>query len=197
MRPKTSKSKENILDAAIPIFAEIGYGGLTMRSLASDVGITAASLYHHFPDKKSLHLAAMKRAFSGKDQVLSSALEGAKTHKEKLSQFVHALIIQVGKDKTYRRLIQRELLDGDEERLKALAEIVFKDIFDGAVSLTSDLDKNKDPHLLAVSIAGLVIYHYLLTPLRPFFSDYKPVHDDTEILHEHIMQLLTQGLDHI
>ncbi|RXH58882.1 Transcriptional regulator, TetR family [Granulicella sibirica] len=38
-----------------------GYSGLNFRDLAEDVGIRAASIYHHFPSKADLATAVAKR----------------------------------------------------------------------------------------------------------------------------------------
>nr|WP_165446142.1 TetR/AcrR family transcriptional regulator [Bradyrhizobium uaiense] len=38
-----------------------GYGGLNFRDLADDVGIKAASIYHHFPSKAELGTAVARR----------------------------------------------------------------------------------------------------------------------------------------
>ena len=40
------KSKTEILDIAIPLFAEAGFNGVSMRAIAGEVGIKAAGLYH-------------------------------------------------------------------------------------------------------------------------------------------------------
>ncbi|OQP81880.1 TetR/AcrR family transcriptional regulator [Xanthomonas phaseoli pv. dieffenbachiae] len=47
--------------AATRIAQAHGYSGLNVRSLAEDVGIKAASLYHHFPSKADLAAAVAKR----------------------------------------------------------------------------------------------------------------------------------------
>jgi TetR/AcrR family transcriptional regulator, biofilm operon repressor len=51
-------TKHKILDAAIDLFATRGYHESSMRSIASAVGIKAASLYSHFKSKESI-LAAI------------------------------------------------------------------------------------------------------------------------------------------
>ena len=38
-----------------------GYGGLNFRDLAAEVGIKAASIYHHFPSKADLGAAVARR----------------------------------------------------------------------------------------------------------------------------------------
>lgn len=50
-RPLT---KDEILQHALAIADEHGLEGLTMRRLADAVGVEAASLYHHFPNKDAL-----------------------------------------------------------------------------------------------------------------------------------------------
>lgn len=57
----TSNAREDILEAAKKAAQAHGYGGLSMRDLAADVGIKAASLYYHFPSKAELASAVAKR----------------------------------------------------------------------------------------------------------------------------------------
>jgi len=57
----SSNSRENILAAARSAAKARGYGGLNFRELAEDVGIRAASMYHHFPSKADLGAAVAKR----------------------------------------------------------------------------------------------------------------------------------------
>jgi TetR/AcrR family transcriptional repressor of nem operon len=58
---KISKSREAILAAARRTAQAHGYGGLNFRDLAAEVGIKAASIYHHFPSKADLGAAVAKR----------------------------------------------------------------------------------------------------------------------------------------
>ncbi|NKJ03009.1 TetR/AcrR family transcriptional regulator [Novosphingobium sp. SG707] len=55
-----SKSEE-ILAAARQSAQAHGYAGLNFRDLADEVGIKAASIYHHFPSKADLGAAVAKR----------------------------------------------------------------------------------------------------------------------------------------
>jgi len=54
-------SRESILAAAKLAAQAHGYCGLNFRDLASEVGIKAASIYHHFPSKSDLGSAVAKR----------------------------------------------------------------------------------------------------------------------------------------
>lgn len=57
----SSNAREDILEVAKQSAQAHGYGGLSMRDLAAEVGIKAASLYYHFPSKADLASAVAKR----------------------------------------------------------------------------------------------------------------------------------------
>jgi TetR/AcrR family transcriptional repressor of nem operon len=57
----STSSSDKILAVATKIAQAHGYGGLNLRALAGEVGIKAASLYHHFPSKADLAAAVAKR----------------------------------------------------------------------------------------------------------------------------------------
>lgn len=47
-------TRERILTCAVALLDAEGAGALSMRRLASEVGIEAMSLYHHFPNKEAI-----------------------------------------------------------------------------------------------------------------------------------------------
>jgi AcrR family transcriptional regulator len=47
-------TKDRIMDAAIVLFSDRGYDNVSMRDIASKVGIKAASIYNHFPSKRDI-----------------------------------------------------------------------------------------------------------------------------------------------
>lgn len=65
-----TNSSDKILAAATKIAQAHGYGGLNIRNLAADVGIKAASIYHHFPSKADLAAAVAKRYWEDSAAVL-------------------------------------------------------------------------------------------------------------------------------
>lgn len=70
-------SSDKILAAATRIAQAHGYSGLNVRTLAEQVGIKAASLYHHFPSKADLAAAVARRYWEDSAAVLASlAAEG-------------------------------------------------------------------------------------------------------------------------
>lgn len=54
MKLKTETRKEEIINTAAKLFKERGYSAVTMRDLASAMGIKAASLYNHIKSKQEI-----------------------------------------------------------------------------------------------------------------------------------------------
>jgi len=54
MTPKSIRTRQKILDAALLLFIEKGYEKATMRQIALQVGMAPGSLYHHFPTKEHI-----------------------------------------------------------------------------------------------------------------------------------------------
>jgi TetR/AcrR family transcriptional regulator, transcriptional repressor for nem operon len=70
----SSSSKEAILAAARRTAQAHGYSGLNFRDLADEVGIKAASIYHHFPSKADLGAAVARRYWEDTAAHLESML---------------------------------------------------------------------------------------------------------------------------
>lgn len=61
-------SREDILLAAADVLRQHGYDATTMKDIAAEVNLTAASLYHHFENKDALLLAVLE---DGLDHVIA------------------------------------------------------------------------------------------------------------------------------
>jgi len=46
--------RAELLDKAFPLFADRGYGGVTMRGLAKALGVSTGTLYHYFSGKPDI-----------------------------------------------------------------------------------------------------------------------------------------------
>ncbi|MBI9074997.1 MAG: TetR/AcrR family transcriptional regulator [Desulfatibacillum sp.] len=55
--------KDEILDQAVQIMFEEGFEGLSMRKLASAMGMTAANIYNYYRSKDEIYLAIQKQGF--------------------------------------------------------------------------------------------------------------------------------------
>jgi len=60
--PEPGSTRERILNAAERLFAEQGYGNVSMPAIAAAAGITAGAIYKHFESKDELFFHVVHRA---------------------------------------------------------------------------------------------------------------------------------------
>ena len=183
-----------ILECAISLFASAGFAGVSMREIAAAVGITPAALYHHFANKQALHLEAMRHAYEQHADARLAALAPEGSPEERLERFVATISADLRANSDLRLLMQREYLDGDEQRLRLLVEHVFRKQFDTLMALAKSLAPQYDPHLLVISIFGLVMYHFETTAIRYFLPGYRVEHDDPAVIAQHVVHLILHGV---
>jgi AcrR family transcriptional regulator len=57
-RPRSAEADEAIVDAALAVFAEEGFDGLTMEAVAARAGVGKATVYRRYPGKAELVIRA-------------------------------------------------------------------------------------------------------------------------------------------
>lgn len=68
--------RAEIVAAARELLEQDGEGALTMRSIASRLGIRAPSLYKHFPDKEAIEVELIATGFTELGEALEAAVSG-------------------------------------------------------------------------------------------------------------------------
>lgn len=190
-RPDTQKA---ILEAAIRLFAGLGFSGVTTRMVAREVGIGIATLYHHFSDKESLYLAAVKHAYSHRAREFTMLSQMHKPPLERLRHMVVRFAHIAAADPYFTRLVKREQLEGDPVRIRMLVESTLGEQVAATYRLIEDLGTDYDPHLLMMSLLGMILHHYEAASMSPLFDHFEASHLDPDVIAEHVFKLLTQGL---
>ncbi len=88
MRPEGRSMRENILVAAVQLFAQYGYHAAPLRDIARLAGIQAASIYHHYPSKQALLVKIMETYM----QRLNASLEHILSEYDDPSRRLHEAI---------------------------------------------------------------------------------------------------------
>lgn len=187
-------TQQSILLKAVALFARHGFAGVSMRDVAGAVEVSVSTVYHHFPSKEDLYISAFKEAFADKADQWANAQEIEGSPKEKLTLFVGRFTHMMYADQEFRTLLQRELMDDNPARLKVLAEEVFAPQFQQMSALARDIAPDRDPHMLAISMAALVMYHLDTAPIRKFLGGWVPKHDHPDEIAQHVVSLLLEGV---
>lgn len=71
---KATLSREAFVDAALQVIDEVGVEKLSMRKVASQLGVSPMAMYKHFPNKEELLVAALDAFIAQADVLPDSAL---------------------------------------------------------------------------------------------------------------------------
>ena len=83
----SGNAREAILEAARRTAQAHGYGGLNFRDIGAEVGIKAASIYHHFQSKADLGAAVARRYWEDSAAYLESLLQNSPGPLEALRRY--------------------------------------------------------------------------------------------------------------
>jgi AcrR family transcriptional regulator len=76
-----SDARERVLDAAEKLFAERGYRAVTLKDIATAIGIRHASLYHHVPGgKEELFIEVTERNLARHREGIAAAIAESPQH---------------------------------------------------------------------------------------------------------------------
>jgi len=201
-RPKASEAKDTrqeLLDAALELFAQNGFHGTGLRDIARAVGIRESAVYHHFPSKESLLEALLTQAPSEAPAHVGAFLQAPLP--EDLAPFFESLLVGLlERCATLRERKRFRVMMNDGLRLALEGRVRFMDKVGGAareqmLQLMRRLVENGrlvgDPELLGVSFMAPVMMWRQLQELNPshrFFADYRA------FAKGHVRQFLAGGL---
>jgi AcrR family transcriptional regulator len=134
-------TREEIIRAALKLFAEFGYRGTSLRRLASAVGIEAGSLYNHFSSKAEL-LADMvlfgtRELLLGVGELVAAAPADPV---ERLRTAIRAHIVFYAIHKEQVQVLEREvmMLTGEyakeNQKVRSEYERLFREILDDGIA---------------------------------------------------------------
>ncbi len=93
--PKTSQqnhlireaTRQKLLDVAMRLFAELGYGSTSIRKIASESGVSAGLLYHYYPNKEAL----LSAVFFGSMRLIADGMVDVDTKQNPTDRIVFVL----------------------------------------------------------------------------------------------------------
>jgi AcrR family transcriptional regulator len=157
----TSDRSEQILDAALSVFCQYGYGKTTMQDVARAAGMSRAALYLHFPTKEELFRAGSRRAHSWAldrvDAALAAPDDVVARIDTAMAAYIGALMAQVSSSVHRGELLDAGLgvasdivRDGHAELVTRLTAALNSAVAAGQVQLSA-------AEATAEDIAGLLV----------------------------------------
>lgn len=88
-------SRDDILYAAASVLRQNGYDATTMKDIAAEVNLTAASLYHHFRNKDALLLAVLEAGLNHVIDQLEPIVASDQAPADKLRAMIQVHVISL------------------------------------------------------------------------------------------------------
>jgi TetR/AcrR family transcriptional regulator, regulator of autoinduction and epiphytic fitness len=166
--PRVERSRIVILGAAVEELADVGYGGVTIESIAARAGVGKSTIYRHWPDK----LALIANAFETFHEQMVPDLGDLPVRQAVALLLRHVADVVV--DSTFSRCIPA-LIEGAErdhrirefhhrysaERRQALTDLIASGMREG------EIRRGIDPELATTALLGAIFYRRLMTS-KPF-----------------------------
>jgi len=155
-----------ILEAALRLFAELGFDGVSMRTVADAAGVSKANIYHHFASKQALHVAVLQSSVAQTRQLFEALSADHEPVDVRLARFIKAHLAHMFDNHLNYRLMLREALEDDPVRVRALADEVARENFQRLVAVardgqaTGDLRAEVDPALFAALLVGANVFFF-------------------------------------
>ena len=86
--PETSDSCRKVLHAAAAVFAEEGFAGARVDTIAERAGVNKAMVYYHVGDKACLYEAVLSETLDRAREALDTALAKPSSPEERFRAFV-------------------------------------------------------------------------------------------------------------
>ncbi len=161
--------KLQILQVAVSLFSQRGFGGTTTREIAQAAGVSEAMVFRHFATKQELYSAILDhKACSGDsmnpEQMVAVALK-QKDDRAVFEQLALGALDHHESDPEFQRLLLHSALEGHE-----LSEMFFEKFIRRVYELLGGyiaerqrdgVMVNIDPAIAVRSFIGMIIHHSL------------------------------------
>lgn len=180
-QPDGDGMRARILDAAVGVFAEVGYAGATTREIATRAGIGKRMLFYYFPTKDAVYRAVLERVLGNMGAIHDRV--SPEFGPVGLGQAAEAFVHFAAANLPVLKLLMREIMDGGphfvelaRERLRPLfaraGEEVGRNMADGVF-------RASDPMHVLMNVGGLTLFWFLNVPLLRLVWDRDPLDADT------------------
>jgi AcrR family transcriptional regulator len=103
-----ARRQEQILDAAVQLFAEHGYSDTDTQLLAEKLQVGKGTLYRYFPSKRELFLAAADRVMRQMRQCIDARIEGIDEPFDRIATAIRAFLTFFAEHPEYVELLIQE-----------------------------------------------------------------------------------------
>ena len=140
---------------------------MAVRDLARELGLTASSLYNHFPGKQALYEAVLERGLRPIVELMQASWALGEVRRDTVAGTVDALVAHLAQHPHLARLMQRALLEETstvQDLIARWLSPLYREgvAIIGRAATTSGWDHDEVPHL-TLGLFGLVFSYFVNT----------------------------------
>jgi TetR/AcrR family transcriptional regulator len=163
---RVGSRRDEILGVATKLFSDRGYDGASMETLARNVGLRKASLFHHFPSKDALYGEVLGALLADIGTTLDAAVVTHAPYIDRLMAFADSMVDAFGHRPHAGKLLLREAMDKGPVMDKWLGKAI-ADLLARGLSLAEEGKRRghfvgMDPKNIVVSLVGVFIIPYAI-----------------------------------
>lgn len=168
--PGEKSTKEKIFDAAVDLFAEKGYDGVSIRDIGRAVGITEGAFYKHYSGKEeileSIFAYVEGRIYPQAPEASIDALVEAFSFRELLESMPRSMMADPHLTRITRVMLI-EMYHNEEIRNYVRGELFERPVDETEVLFKKLMEKGKikpcDPRALSTLFISYLVYWYFQT----------------------------------
>lgn len=168
--PRIERSRAVICAAAIDELAEVGYGAMSIESIAKRAGVGKATVYRHWPGKLELVESALDRA---KDDLVVPVAGTAREQVTAILTWLAGLMADSAMSDCMPALVSAAQYDAHLgaflHRYSGVRQQVLIDVLESGIA-SGEIDTPPDTKVLAQTLVG-PIFHARLMSADPFPVD--------------------------
>jgi TetR/AcrR family transcriptional regulator len=196
LRVVSNDCRENIIAAAIPLFAAKGLNGVSVRELAAAAGVNLSMISYYFGGKEGLYAAVLSEQFAILERLEEIEQMEIDTLR-KFEMYIRATVARYRKNPYLLRFYTSELTNPTacfetiiKPALKKVVQMLL-DTFSDGLSHERFRD-GLNPADTVLALAGMINFYFLLEPATAELVDHSPGRDEELI--RHIMDIFTRGV---
>jgi TetR/AcrR family transcriptional regulator len=174
-----SEGAQRILRIAAPLFAVKGFSGVSINDIAEAVGGSKANIFHHFPNKQALYLAAIGSACEAFRSEYGKAEHNGDGGGDRLRAIAGRHLARMFADPDSVRLILREVFAGDKGQDRARVAGILHQNFALLVGEVAEeqargcVRADVDPAMVALSILALNNFFFQSWNILERFEEFR------------------------
>ena len=190
-----AKTRQQLIEAAAGVFAEVGFRAATVRAICDRAGANVAAVNYHFGDKEKLYLEVLRFT---QEQALEKyptdlGVKADSSPELRLKAFIRSFLFRVfdeGRIAWHGKLMSREMIE-PTAALDALVQEKIRPQATQLAAITRELlgprAKPEQIQLCGLSVVSqCLFYHHCRPVVSLLFPEQKFAPRDIEALVEHI-----------